>query len=452
MKRLSDRMDNKGFTLVELLLAVTILAIIVVPLLHAFVSSARVNRQSKMSAKLTTVGQDIMEGVKAYSIEDMAYEFDYPGGCTEHNGFQLLNPAMIGNAAAVAANVKELKNIGTEANKKFAQCDISLDEGSIKGTNFKFNNPPHKKYYFAITNLSSEQSSAKSYKSDVLISIDPVKYTSSGSVSNATAQHNDKLLADLSSMDTSKDAFYLESGSQVNGACSTLISSGAASSIDASDIHKDINVKVEPDGTNYKVTYEFKYYADGASAPAIYPLNAMLSTLKYSNIENVYLFYMPSYNAIGDKITFTNDTSQDVQFVLIKRQITAADNLIPEYKVDDFTTLYNDEITYRCNVTVNDNGTGTTDLKTNVDTNLAALIPDSSSSLTEEDILKSTLVGVNFSPTTLVPKSVAGNLNEDRLFDVTIDVYEAGTIDAALSGTGELPADKRLVRLKGNMN
>ena len=49
MSRAKRRIDNKGMTLVELLLAVTILAIIVVPLLHAFVSSARVNRKAKQT-------------------------------------------------------------------------------------------------------------------------------------------------------------------------------------------------------------------------------------------------------------------------------------------------------------------------------------------------------------------------------------------------------------------
>ena len=38
---------NAGFSLVELLIAVTILAIIVIPLLHMFVTTSRLNGKAK---------------------------------------------------------------------------------------------------------------------------------------------------------------------------------------------------------------------------------------------------------------------------------------------------------------------------------------------------------------------------------------------------------------------
>ncbi len=451
-------MDNKGMTLVELLLAVTILAIIVVPLLHAFVSSARVNRKSRLTAKLTTVGQDVMEGLKAYSVEDLAYEFDYPNGSPAHNGFQLINPNMVGNAATLAANVKELRDNGSGG---LTSCDISANEGSIKtsGSNLYFDDTPGKKFYYAITNVSAEQSGAGTYKADVLITIDPKKYTSAGSVSNNSARHNEVSLADLTSMDTTKDAFYLESGAQVNGAYMQMTASGATLTPDnVSGMCKDIKVTVEPDtGTsNVKVTYEFDYHPAGAATPvATYPNNPALSAVKYNTLENVYLFYMPSYNSSGDKITYENKSGLDINFVLVKRQITAADGLIPDYKVDSFTQLYNSELGYKCNVGIT-NTSGSTVLKTNVDTNLASLIPDTTSTLTAADILKNgsltgvTITGADTASGTL--KNVAGDLKNDRIFDVTIDIYEPGTINTAIAGSGMMPDNKRLTRLKGNMN
>ena len=70
--------DNRGMTLVELLVAIVLLAIVVVPLLHTFVSSARANQKARERLRLTTAAQDIMEGLKADSIEELAYQFNYP--------------------------------------------------------------------------------------------------------------------------------------------------------------------------------------------------------------------------------------------------------------------------------------------------------------------------------------------------------------------------------------
>ena len=41
------QLNNAGFSLVELLIAMVVLAIIVVPLLHSFVTSARTNAKSR---------------------------------------------------------------------------------------------------------------------------------------------------------------------------------------------------------------------------------------------------------------------------------------------------------------------------------------------------------------------------------------------------------------------
>ena len=51
-KKFRIRMDNNGLSLVELLIAVVILAVIVAPLLHAFVTAARVNAISKKEVTL----------------------------------------------------------------------------------------------------------------------------------------------------------------------------------------------------------------------------------------------------------------------------------------------------------------------------------------------------------------------------------------------------------------
>ena len=216
MMRDKRRINNKGMSLVELMIAITILAIITVPLLHAFVSSARINRKAKQTQRLTTIGQDIMEGLKAYSVEDLAYEFDYPtvSSCSAHpSGFQLIKPSLVGtNSTEVASRVKEV--IYDATNNKYEAVNTSTQSIRVTGAgpsvsyDFDKEGSKNKTFYFVITNVSAENSTSGSYKADILIKIDPKKYknpSAGGTVSNNTAQHNDKILADLNSMDTSRN-------------------------------------------------------------------------------------------------------------------------------------------------------------------------------------------------------------------------------------------------------
>lgn len=476
------QLNNKGMSLVELLIAITILAIITVPLLHAFVSSARINRRAKQTQKLTTMGQDIMEGLKAYTVEDLAYEFDYPtvSSCSAHpSGFQLIKPSLVGtNSSEVASRVKELACTGPNT---FIEVDDTTSPkqsisvtGSGPDTKYDFNKEAlkGKVFYFAVTNVSAENSTDVSYKADILIKVDPTKYmdpSRGGTVSNDAAKHNDfevadkEVLADLYSMDTTKDAFFLESGKQMTDAYNALKSAGVSFDRNsdgfedanaAEYITKTIEVTIDDDSPNKKVTYKFKYSSDGHDVE--FPSNPALSTLKYAELENVYLFYMPSYGGTGDTITYKNNTNEKLTFILVKRQITEADNVeIPtgsKYKVDNFATLNSKELTYNCTVNISDSDptNAKTTLRTNVGTNLAAMIPDPGNTLSSDKILDNTLLsGVNL-PTGY--KTVAGEKKEDRIFDVTIFIYEEGTIDAALSAKTAIPSDKLLTTVKGNMN
>lgn len=70
--------NNAGFSLVELLIAVIILAIIVIPFSRSFVVSARMNGNARRLQRATTVAQDIVEGLKAYNIDEIREQFKNP--------------------------------------------------------------------------------------------------------------------------------------------------------------------------------------------------------------------------------------------------------------------------------------------------------------------------------------------------------------------------------------
>ena len=63
--------NNQGFTLLEVLIAVLVLAVVIVPMLHSFVSSHRLNSKSKQQMRATALAQNEMEIFEKDTIEDL---------------------------------------------------------------------------------------------------------------------------------------------------------------------------------------------------------------------------------------------------------------------------------------------------------------------------------------------------------------------------------------------
>lgn len=72
--------DDRGFSLVELLIAITMLGIIAAPLLHAFVTSAMTARRSYDMGELTLAAQTAAETVEAESMASIAAKAVENGG------------------------------------------------------------------------------------------------------------------------------------------------------------------------------------------------------------------------------------------------------------------------------------------------------------------------------------------------------------------------------------
>lgn len=61
-------MDNKGVTLIELLVSVAILALVILPFLSSFISSAELNTKAKKKQRATMLAENIVEKIKADDI------------------------------------------------------------------------------------------------------------------------------------------------------------------------------------------------------------------------------------------------------------------------------------------------------------------------------------------------------------------------------------------------
>ena len=109
---------NAGFSLVELLIAVTILAIIVIPLLHMFVTSSKINVKSRQMLRATTVAQDIMEGLKAYNLEEVRAQFAPPEGVSPSTYYYPSNGFYVLNTNLIQGGVREIVELGPDATGK----------------------------------------------------------------------------------------------------------------------------------------------------------------------------------------------------------------------------------------------------------------------------------------------------------------------------------------------
>ena len=61
--KLNRNLNNRGFSLVEILIAVAILVLCAVPLLKAFVTSAQTNVRARQNLNATTLAENIMEEI-----------------------------------------------------------------------------------------------------------------------------------------------------------------------------------------------------------------------------------------------------------------------------------------------------------------------------------------------------------------------------------------------------
>lgn len=95
--------SNQGFTLVEVLVAVAILAIAVAPILSSFVGTARINSTARRKLTATTIAESLMESVKAYSLFDVAKQCDY-----QADGFSLLAGDLESGSSAFTGKATEL--------------------------------------------------------------------------------------------------------------------------------------------------------------------------------------------------------------------------------------------------------------------------------------------------------------------------------------------------------
>ena len=316
---------NAGFSLVELLVAVTILAIIAIPMLHMFVTSARINGKSRITLRATVLAQDVVEGLKAYRIEEIQDQFNQ--------------------------------------NEDFEMLSSSIVDGDCTYWEATSDQDPAGKYYFVIKNACLEKS-----RFDVKISIDATGYMkkdedSGESEDSDTAGHDTYLntgdIARIAGMNKSTDAYYEQPA--------TMNDEALAAAVKKLEIPGDVTYKTaglqcertfqvtflnagtvtDEDGNtvnqtdayvncSYAFTYKgksFTYIPDGMSPTGI-PCGSFTGS-------NFYFFYNPLYDAVKDKLildgTAADWTKEKPVHLYIAKQ---TDTLLTDSELNKAETQY----------------------------------------------------------------------------------------------------------------
>lgn len=470
--KMKRQLDNRGMTLVELMVAMIILAIIVVPLLHAFVSAARVNLDSRTRLRLTTVAQDVMEGLRADTLEELAEEFNYPVPAGGYLGFHVINRNLV--KGSISENRCSIASDGkvtgfTTVNDSDPRGADYYPSAIPSGGSVSYNFIPRDgsygdvtgtrddgMYYFSMQDVTVENASSPNYKVDVLVSVNAVPYRSDArggtvtSLSGNMARHNDTDFVDIAAMNEQSDyIFYVNLPKLIEDNCSGM-------GLTSKDVYSKMWVDLSPDllgtGTIAKLTVRVYRVSD------MHELFFDENQITKNEVRSLFLMYFPTYGhtSVPDTIEFVNKTDYKCNFYIAK-QYDSND-------MDIRSNLRNYENNYRCNVIIKDepvsgSSVPMTNVRTNLDYNLYD-INDNGGTISKIDpaYKQATYTytgtgGISITSADYEDKYVSGpggSSRTDRLYDVHVYVYKEGSISGALS-SGTIPAENLLVDIEGSM-
>lgn len=422
------KLNNQGLTLVELLVAMAILAVIVVPLLHAFISSMQVNAKARNSLRGTTVAQDIVEGIKAYDVDELTYQFNFPD-----KDFRVIDLKTVSGAS-----VQEIRITGSVSDAAIPYTSVDAAKTKTEtghagvfsgdgGTTHEFIGQDDGKYYFAMKSIPFHNK-----KYDALIELDATPYRAGGVVSA-----NDVEVISVSKMNTNFDAFYVQEPQQDENTFAELNLSGHSILKTAIDREITIDVTKTPrigktDLT--KVTCNYVYTGTDTS-PIMGTNTVTKENVIFSNSEtdkdlvNIYLFYYPLYHWKTDTIVINNLENLPINFYVVK-----------QYASSGTATMLADELNYRMNLKIKENGgsaaTANTKLFTNLNTNLS-----DKTSVNQATI---TFNGMGTTLADLQAGNLTGSEKRDRLYKVNVFVYNEG------AAVNDFPSADRLMTISGS--
>lgn len=462
---------NAGFSLVELLIAVTILAIIVIPLLHMFVTTARLNGKAKQKQRATTVAQNLIEGMKAYDIDELRKQFNQPV-----DGFYVMDSRLI------HGSIKE--DFNREKSDPAFSGDPAEAEPEAPGV-----------YYFTLEDIRMQGSSY-----DALIKVDATGYvsgnlTSESNPADGMAHHDIALNGSNIAMPGSvnkgsggagKDGSYLQKDTMNQELLAKIRTEYSLSETAVPTVREflalggkisrtiTLNLKngaLNPDGNPvFDADILFRYtcnyngtditFIPAAQKPDLGGVGEPCGFVG----ENFYLFYYPLYGAVSDEIIINNESHKPVR-VYIAKQIAGEDS---GEKLSD-SQLDAAERAYQVKVNVKDNSSDNIKIRTNLGVNLVnaafggGVSPHPEGTLPTTDAEKQDLPtqaaftlngapGTNLNIFSLSGVRYQGTGSNDEITEVIFDIEVSIFKEGAYAENFDPSKSERMVVVEGSKN
>lgn len=398
------KMDDKGFSLVELLIAVCILGIIVVPLLNSFLSSYRMNARSRQTLRATTLAQNEMEIFEKESIEDLCDPEKFAYSATNPTGYQVTAPTT--DADGGRYSFKREGIINDESGR--AMFDVYVELDPLRASSGD-------RYY--------DENSAEVLTMNTISTLDSGTYV--------------QAIQTLSNpVDEDTNAYHYFDTNKL-----------ATSSWNLELFKKEITRVITLDISQYKdqgVTYTrakviYDYSLNRADVMPADKMNYRpVEKVIYDNtqqldadgnpveLESVYLFYAPRFDTTTrDKIVIKNEAGLPIDIYIIRQellQVGAADinqtqtvpaTYYPEFEIHDKLVDGKTAATYHTNLNIDQTPVEGIGQQVGLTFNDAALAV--SPSYPRADIIDMT---------GLVSLGATGK--KDRIYAMTVKVYEKG--------------------------
>lgn len=425
MKRTNNtrkQLNNKGFSLVEVIVAIIIVMVASAPVLSCFVDSARYNAKAKVNQYITGAAQSVMEGVKANDIDKLVEQFTDP----DPTRFKVVSSPVPGVSAFTAYSMDARDPMATIADPYVFRINGMPFEGNVFdavitvspfGTagdpNYGINEVDY------IENMNGFRDAIYTEQTDLL----------------TTAYNSalDDIVADLNAVsgsrrvnalgviewygDFTRDKLFesqYKSKIAVDRVTEVSATGGGSQKVDVT-----IKINVEVKNLEYKPGLYFsKTYSKTVDSVEIYDNSATVGA--GATLENVFLFVYPAYKSSAikysinaDKYNIVNNLSGSTPLnVFFVKQVN---NSYSSGELNTYENLY--KPTINCNSYVNlyhntnDNLAGGT---MSGDTNISAL------------------------STSHIIDGLTNRENQGLLYSINVDLYNSGDTDIIYSLTGTM--------------
>ncbi len=399
--------------MIELLVALSIMSIVAVVIYQGFIMTARTNSKAKLQHKATSVAQNVIEGLKAQTIDEILYQFCYPEYTNlEGNrvtNFKILPVEMLQNSisTSVAAGANYMVGTAMEPQKGYQRTADG-------------------KYSFTISGVKMENTLF-----DVRITLDSSPYTT-GAVSNSGQNYNSQEMIHVPTMDSNYDA-VIANTKEYDLVGWSAVETSVGAGYPKAQARREIEVLIEDAAlisgdTASKVTVTYKYFYGADPIPKYEETDVVFDNSLNPEypLRNLFLFFRPSYDYAPDEIVINNPDDKEMNLFLVKQKY-----------IED-GTLMTKENSYKAKITVKGSAAATAESMLKINTNLGTNMWNGGSVASQVDYsyYAGSIEQLNRTPESyLGVNNLTNSYEEDKLMDVTVEVYQGAEKAASITST-----------------